>query len=122
MIQSNGGKLLYFQSTMFTEFLPGATVLDKIVFGECASKFIPFVHNPLTQQHVIRYLQPGSKSYHMCIRLLDCIMSHNFTKVCVDSVLHAFSYMFQERRAICTYFFKSRGLRIQQELNSIRVQ
>ena len=30
VIESNEKKLLYFQSTMFTEFLPGAKVLDKI--------------------------------------------------------------------------------------------
>ena len=30
--QSNEKKLRYFQSTMFTEFLPGATVLDKIIY------------------------------------------------------------------------------------------
>ena len=30
MIQSNEKKPLYFQSTMFTEFLPGAKVLDKL--------------------------------------------------------------------------------------------
>ena len=33
MTKSNGEKLLYFQSTMFTDFLPGAKVLDKLKAG-----------------------------------------------------------------------------------------